>query len=106
MVSEKSKKNLKNGKKFTKETASKAQARSVAVRNEEKDFLKAMKEWITNGRLKEEVEKSLADPAERKVIIPILVKKALPDNINLNATGSVKRDINIVFRKATPQDAK
>lgn len=100
------KKNLAKGHKITKETAKKMQARSVAVRNEEKDFLKAMKEWIVNGRLKEEVERSLADPAERKVLIPILVKKALPDNINLNATGNVKRDINIVFRRATPQDAE
>lgn len=83
-----------------------ATAKSAASRNREKNLLKAIKIWMEEGRFVDEIEKSMKDPQERKVMLPILIKKVLPDNINLNATGTVKRDINIVFRRANQQDAK
>lgn len=100
------KKNLAKGKRITKETARKMQAKSVVSHLKERNLIKAMECWIKEGRFVDEVDKALADEKERKVILPILIKKALPDNINVNATGNMRRDININFRRATPEDAK
>jgi len=90
MVTDKSKKNLEKRVKFNKENAAKMQALGVEVRNEEKNFVKAMHNWVNDGTLLEKVSVALLDPRMERVLLPIIVKKALPDNVNINADVSHK----------------